>query len=206
MLSDNLLLFLVATQTNLISTYFLPLVGPAIVVFTFYLNDKKDRKNKRKEAKRAWYFKAYFEPALVKVEIFFNESALAVEVAIAELNKDFDEKASEKRIGEVGIFLGTLALKKRKFIIEVVDMFKFEYPKEAIEVEKILMDFEDAGAGIFGKLESIIEPGKLYDYISVITEQKAKMIQTLSHPALLIKKAKKKSPNSVVISAGNDMI
>lgn len=208
MLLNKLIMLIVLSisQANWVSTYLLPLVGPSIVVFTFYLNDKKDRKNKRKEAKRAWYFKAYFEPSLVKVEKFFNDSFVEMEKAINDLNHNFSEKKIENRVSEVGLFLGTLAAKKRRFLIEVVDMLKLEYPKEAEKIENILMDFEDSGTAVFGEIKEMVEANMLFNYISVITELKAKMIQTLSYPALLIKKKPKKSPNSVVIQYDRDMV
>ncbi|WP_432712710.1 hypothetical protein [Pedobacter sp.] len=179
----------------------LPLLGPALVVFTFSMNYSKDRKNKRKEAKRAWYFKAYFEPNIKKVEVFFDESSVFMEKSIENFNSQYIHYSLDARVAVVAEVLGALASKKRRFLIEVVDMLKLAYKKEAGKIELILNDFEDSGTNVFDNIEQTIDPDSFYKYLSEITEIKARLVKTLSKPAILKDKKKKKdSTNSVVIN------
>jgi hypothetical protein len=176
-----------AEKRDLFLTYILPLVGPAIVVFTFYKNYKKDSKNKRKEARRAWYFKAYFEPSLKKLETFFDESTQIAEAGIKDFNQAFQGSTLEENILLTAEIQGCLAAKKRKFQIEVVQTIRIAYPKQAERSDELLNDFEDAGTSVFSNPEAEIPDENFYQYILEITNLKARLIHILSKPALLIK-------------------
>jgi len=191
-ISNNILVIGPAIKQDLFFQYFLPLVGPTIVIATFWMNYKKDKKNKRKEAKRAWYFKAYFEPSIKKVEIFFDDSAALMSEAIETFNKSYEDDVNmEDRIRMVTLALANLASKKRRFLIEVVDVLKISYKDEALMIEELLNEFEDAGTTVFGKLDIAIESDRFFIYLSEITTLKALLIKNLSRPALLLKKSRK---------------
>jgi len=186
-----------ATERDFFLTYIVPLIGPAIVVFTFSMNYKKDRKNKIKEAKRAWYFKAYFEPNLEQVKLFFaSNSTLMKEVA-----DEFNQKIIDTNFNRFefeALSLAKFSSSKRRFLIDVVEFMKESYPQEAEKIEIILNDFEDACSRVFAHNECAISEDIFYGYISEITGQKARLIKTLSRPALLLKK------NKTTITSSNE--
>ncbi len=159
---------------------YLPLLSPIIVIATFFFNNWYNVVTKRKESKRNWYFKAYFEPSLKKVEEFFTAADNEVKSAL-ELYQVSSTWKEDARIEFIGECLLKLADLKRRFSIEVLSVLQSPYPKEFAKLEIILNNFEDAGSDAF--TSPPIEDA-YFIYLSKINKIKGEIINTLSGPAL----------------------
>lgn len=159
---------------------YLPLLSPLIVIATFFLNNWYNVVTKKKESKRNWYFKAYFEPSLKKVDDFFSSTDTIIKEAL-DTYKDCINWSENNRLEFIGSKLLNLSDSKRKFSIEVLSLLKSPYISEFMALEIILNDFEDAASDAFTFPPN---PEAYFKYITKINEIKGKMIDTLSGPAL----------------------
>jgi hypothetical protein len=160
---------------------YIPLLSPIIVIVTFIINDRYTRKVKRKESERTWYFKAYFESQIKTVDAFFDNADHLMKVAVTTY-LDLLSKGDKQGIIEfVGATLLALADSKRIFEIEVLGVLKSTYPKIFSDIEKDLMNFEDAGTTAF---ENDQTGDPYFIYIEEIYKIKTKLMLSLSKPAL----------------------
>jgi hypothetical protein len=163
---------------------YLPILSPLIVIATFIFNNRYDRRNKKKEAKRSWYFKAYFEPNIKKIEDFFTQADKKLEDGKNAYNLKIASGNSKDNNNIIAETLNELSKLKRKFSHEVLDIIKPAYPNEFNLMTNHLLDFEDAGTDVFDDVGNIIDDQKYYIYVSKLSEIKAKLIKVLSGPAL----------------------
>jgi hypothetical protein len=158
----------------------LPILSPIIVIITFLFNNRYNAKTKRIDSKRAWYFKAYFEPQMKKVEEFFVDAEKTVKHALERLDLNPHLYQGNDKIVFVGSVLYQLGNSKRKFEFEVLQVLQSNYPGIASELELILMNFEDANSNAFSNNGG----DSYFTYIKDINLIRAELIKCLSGPAL----------------------
>ena len=159
---------------------YIPLLSPIIVIVTFVVNNRYNVRAKKAESKRAWYFKAFFEPQIKKVEDFFNESGLYQKKVLDVYQEHLDDWTTEVRTNYIGEALFELANKKRKFEAEVLEAFKLSYPDIFSDIEIILMAYEDAGSEAFENNST----DRYFTYLTKIYKMRTEIINVLSGPAL----------------------
>lgn len=159
---------------------YLPLLSPIIVILTFFLNNIYNVKTKKKESKRNWYFKAYFEPNIKRVEEFFNQADSDMKAAVEAYQKSI-KWSSDRRVEFISKTLAKFSDAKRKFLIEVVSLIMPAYPKECSDLENSLNEFEDACSDSFTNPPN---PDAHFEFLKKITLIKGKIITILSKPAL----------------------
>ncbi|MFC1226654.1 hypothetical protein ACFE6N_22815 [Pedobacter sp. BG31] len=164
---------------------YLPVLSPIIVIATFIFNNRYDRKNKRRDANRSWYFKAYFEPNIKKIEDFFKEADNKLIEGKDLFNKNFKSNKKTKNNQVIATTLSELSKLKRKFSFEVLEIIRPAYPSEYQRMNELLMDFEDAGSDVFSDTQKEISDQIYFTYVSQISIIKANLIQVLSGPALV---------------------
>ena len=160
---------------------YLPLLSPLIVILTFFLNNLYNVVTSRKERRRNWYFKAYFEPNIKKVEEFFSLADSEMQTALATYTHGNDWPSNDT-IEFISTTLQTMADAKRKFSIEVLTVLKPAYPESFSDLETILNDFEDACSDAFTNPPSA---EAYFQFITKINIIKGDLIKTLSGPALI---------------------
>jgi len=163
---------------------YLPALSPLIVILTFVFNNRYDRNNKRKEARRSWYFKAYFEPNLKKIEAFFDQADQILENGKNTFNKNFKSGKNSLNNKVIAATLAELSRLKRKFTYEVLEIIKPAYPDEFELMNNHLLDFEDAGSDVFDDTSKLVSDQQYFSYIATLSTIKANLINVLSGPAL----------------------
>ena len=159
---------------------YLPALSPLIVIFTFVFNNRYTVKTKKKESKRNWYFKAYFEPNLKRVEEFFNFAESEMKTAVETYSKS-TKWSTNRKVEFVSKTLAILFDAKRKFSIEVLSLIMPAYPNEFSDLENSLNDFEDACSDAFTTPPN---SEAYFDFLFKITKIKGEIINVLSKPAL----------------------
>lgn len=159
---------------------YIPLLSPVIVIVTFLFNNLYTRSTKKAESKRAWYFKAYFEPHIKKTEAFFSYADTLMDQALKFCAQNEETWTTEEFTEYVGKVLFDLANAKRKFEIEVVSNFQSTYPEVFDKLMNSLLNFEDAGTTAFQNDSE--DP--YFNYVTEINSIKNELIKALSGPAL----------------------
>lgn len=165
---------------------FLPLIAPLIVITTFTIDRIIAFKVRKKESKRSWYLKAYFDNSIKKVDEFFENSEKLMEDFLNEymvLSKKSSSKRNElKKLEFLANVNSTFTDLKRKFEINVLAIFHKQYPEIKHKVENSLLDYEDA-CTILSNNNIDIE-NKFYEFIEILYNIKSNLIIALSEPVL----------------------
>jgi molecular chaperone GrpE (heat shock protein) len=176
-------------------TVYLPIISPVVVILTFTINTILTFYFKKQESRRAWYFKAYFESNLKKIEDFFAVVDKTMKESLLEHFQRFENsQRDDQKIVYVSSVLSAIRDLKRKFEIEVLESLQYTYPETFKDILEIMLDFEDAGSQAFTTLNA---NDPYFEYISTVSKIKSNLIMVLSEPAIGKSKFKSKKHKGI---------
>ncbi|WP_419788691.1 hypothetical protein [Mucilaginibacter sp. SP1R1] len=123
------------------------------------------------------------------MEEFFSAADKIIHEDIHSYHKLPETIEQDKKSDFIGATLFKLANLKRKFEIEVLEVLKYTYPEVFKELNKYILDFEDAGSAAFDELSA---DDAYFKYITTINKTKARLLILLSEPALKYRRQKAK--------------
>lgn len=163
-----------------------PLISSLLLVVTFTISQVIAHYSRKNELRRSWYFKAYFDSSLEKVNDFFKVSDELVKKSLKKLETIDDPEDKQNYVTKK---LEKISDSQRKFFVEVLDPLKGAYPDIFRHLDFILQSFFDVHSVAFDKKDS---PQEAYSaYTTEITAIKNDLMAFLSIPVLKNKQSKK---------------
>lgn len=152
-----------------------PIISPSVVLLLFFIGQLFDSYKRRKESKRALYYKIHLEPAINELNEFFQAIDKLVLNSKGEVRGDTikDPKTLVK-------IKKLIANKKRAFEDTTLFIIQPNYPQIYIDSADILNNFQD-------EIYEIIEKGEQdreMDYKSYRSMSRRDLLTTLSKPTI----------------------
>jgi hypothetical protein len=172
-----------ATQANFVKDI-LPLISTGLLLFYFIFDRYIGHKLRIEEKKRNWYFKAFFENSIKKIDDFFEECESIVKNELESRLKRLSENEVlvEGEVKDTRTAQEKLSDSKRRFEYTVLQVIQTSYPKLALNLGGILLNIEDEG---IIAIESNNEDIDAYwIFLSKLTIHKSLLLSKMSEPAL----------------------
>lgn len=167
------------SQQDLFLKY-IPIVSPAIILLVFIIGQFFDSYKRRKEARRAWYYKVHLEPSIVDLNSFFSTIDAIYSETVKPLRDSSDEN-SKAFVREIMKIKKNVSEEKRNFEENTVLMIQPQYPKIFAKITELLNSFQD---GFYELVEGGKTTGSGLDYTSLRNMHKRDILHYLSKPAI----------------------
>jgi hypothetical protein len=156
----------------------LPYISTGLVLLIFLYDRIKGHKQRKEESRRTWYFKAFFENSVKKIDEFISNCDLIVEMEINEKLgltvkgiDPSDRRSAQERLSDC----------KRRFSLNVIQVLQISYNNLFENLEEILRNIEDEG---ILAMENVKDKDQYWKFSQSLNTNKALILAKMSEPAL----------------------
>lgn len=162
-----------------------PLVSSVIVILIFIISQLLANWSRRNELRRSWYFKAYFDVSLKKLEDFFQLCNADVKKSLIDLKEIQD---GNDKITHVTKTLENISDRQRDFNTQVLLPLMGAYPRTFKNIGIILDNFYDIHSEVFDTPVGDKDPYK--EYLEKLALIRTNLMTFLAVPVLENKESK----------------
>lgn len=163
-----------------------PIISSFIVILTFIISQLISHYSRKIEARRAWYYKAYLEKSVDKVNTFFSDSKDIIKDAI---NVAQAKQIEEEKQNYITACLELISDKQREFVFQTLYSFKGAYPKIFRDINLILNNYYDIHSKVFDVNDPNLD--NYQQYLEDIGKVKNNLMTLLAIPVLNNKQSRR---------------
>lgn len=163
-----------------------PLISSVILIITFIISQLIAQYSRKSELRRSWYFKAYFDSSLEKIDEFFKSCDTIIKKSLKKVSTLESEEEKQTYVTKQ---LEKISDTQRKFQMEVLYPLKGAYPETFKHLDLILESFYDIHSKVFDSdrdSEAIRNA-----YISEIINIKSRLMAFLAIPVSKSKQSRR---------------
>lgn len=127
-----------------------PILSTSIVIIIFIISQLIAHYSRKSELRRSWYFKAYFDSSLTRVNEFFKSCD---DIIKKSLKKAIKIENLDNRQNYIAKKLEKISDDQRQFTNQVLYPLKGAYPEVFSNLELVLESFYDVHSNVFDGLE-----------------------------------------------------
>lgn len=162
-----------------------PLISTLVVIITFTISQIITTQSRNNELRRSWYFKAYFDVSVKKVDDFFDKCIEEIKISLKALEPVVDEN---DRLTITSKSLEKISDDLRDFKVRVLQPLAGAYPEVFKNITIILDSFYDIHSSAFDKHPEGVDPFKVY--LEEVATIKNNLMTILAVPVLKNKQSR----------------
>lgn len=165
---------------------FSPLLSSVLVILIFILSQLIAANSRKAELRRSWYFKAYLDKSIDKINEFFTDSRAIMTEALKDSANLMKE---EDRSNYITAKLEAISDKQRDFKHQVLAPLQGYYPKLFKYIDTLLDGYYDVHSSAFDKLND--QTKALRDYLFETDMIRNNLMAFLATPVINNKQSRK---------------